>query len=270
MTATPLLDLVRRPSKHSNYQVLSDTLAPLLGNDAPSVRSRHEPERLDYLLSRLPVEGLHVADIGGNTGYFSFELLARGARRVDYFEGHAAHHDFVQVAADRLGLAGRLQTHHRYVGFDPGELPAVDCTLLLNVLHHLGDDFGDPALAKEAARQRMLQCLSVLARTSRTLVFQLGFNWKGDRHQPLFAGGTKAEMIAFVEQGTAADWQIVAIGVAGREGGRTVFRDLCEGNLARDDALGEFLNRPIFIMRSRHRSGLAATAPHGDRQAEHA
>jgi hypothetical protein len=256
MTASPLFDLYQRTSKHSNYQVLAGVLAPLLGNEAISVKSRHEHERLTYILSRVPVHGLRVADIGGNTGFFSFELLGQGARRVDYYEGNAAHHDFVRAAAQRLGLAGRLHTHPRYVSFNPGDLPPLDCTVLLNVLHHLGDDFGDPGTAKEAARQRMLACLAMLARTSRLLVFQLGFNWKGDRHQPLFAGGSKAEMIDFIGQGTAADWEITAIGIAERDGERTVYRDLSGRNIARDDSLGEFLNRPIFIMRSRHAAAL--------------
>lgn len=252
-----LIDLYQRTSKHSNYQVLATALAPLLGGEAISVKSRHEHERLAYILSRVSVDGLHVADIGGNTGFFSFELLAQGARQVDYHEGNAAHHDFVRAAAQRLGLAGRLHTHHQYVSFEPAELPTVDCTVLLNVLHHLGDDFGDPATAKEAAKQRMLACLAALARSTHLLVFQLGFNWKGDRHQPLFPGGSKVEMIRFIEQGTAADWEIAAIGIAEREGGEgeggvVVYQDLCNRNIARDDSLGEFLNRPIFIMRSRH------------------
>jgi SAM-dependent methyltransferase len=256
MNATPLLDLYQQTSKHSNYQVLASALAPLLDSDAISVKSRHEHERLAYILARVPMDGLLVADIGGNTGFFSFELLARGARRVDYYEGNAAHHAFVQAAASRLGLAGRLQAHHRYVSFKPGELPLVDCTVLLNVLHHLGDDFGDPGTARQAAMQRMLDCLAVMARTTRVLVFQLGFNWKGDRHQPLFAGGSKQEMIDFIEQGTAADWEMAAIGIAEADGGRIVFRDCGDRNIARDDALGEFLNRPIFIMRSRHVAAL--------------
>lgn len=251
MNAT-LLDLYQQTSKHSNYQVLASALVPLLDSDAISVKSRHEQERLAYILSRVPMHGLHVADIGGNTGFFSFELLAHGARRVDYYEGNAAHHAFVQAAARRLGLAGRLQAHHRYVSFEPGELPLLDCAVLLNVLHHLGDDFGDPGTARQAALQRMLDCLAVMARTTRVLVFQLGFNWKGDRHQPLFAGGSKQEMIHFIEQGAAADWEITAIGMAESDGGRIVFRDRSEHNIARDDSLGEFLNRPIFIMRSRH------------------
>lgn len=256
MNAASLLDLYQRTSKHSNYQVLAGALAPLLGSQALSVKSRLEHERLAYILSRVPVQGLHVVDIGGNTGFFSFELLERGARRVDYHEGNAEHHDFVQAAAHRLGLAGRLHTHRGYVSFEPASLPRADCTLLLNVLHHFGDDFGDRGAAKDAARQCMLACLSALARTSRMLVLQLGFNWKGDRHQPLFEGGSKAEMIEFVEQGTAADWEIAATGIAERDGGKIAYRDLCDRNIARDDALGEFLNRPIFIMQSRH---IAAT-----------
>jgi len=258
MTASPLIELYQRTSKHSNYQVLATALAPLLGSEAISVQSRHEHERLAYILQRVPVQGLHVADIGGNTGFFSFELLAHGARQVDCYEGNAAHHDFVRAAAEQLGLAGRLHAHHRYVSFAPAELPALDCTVLLNVLHHLGDDFGDPGTAKEAAKQHMLACLATLAHTSRTLVFQLGFNWKGDRHQPLFQGGSKAEMIHFIKQGTAADWDISAIGIAERDGAQIVFRDLCDQNIARDDSLGEFLNRPIFIMRSRHVLATAA------------
>ena len=251
-----LIALYQRTSKHSNYQVPATALAPLLGGEALSVKSRHEHERLAYILSRVSVDGLHVADIGGNTGFFSFELLARGTRRVDYYEGNAAHHDFVCAAAGQLGLAGRLHAYHRYLSFEPAELPMLDCTLLLNVLHHLGDDFGDRSTAKDAAKQRMLACLAALARSTRLLVFQLGFNWKGDRHQPLFAGGSKAEMIEFIEQGTAADWEIAAIGIAERKGGEVVYLDLCDRNIARDDSMGEFLNRPIFIMRSRHEAAM--------------
>lgn len=247
-----LFDLYHHASKHSHYQVLSPAVADLLGSCAVAVRSRSEHERLAYLLSRVPVRGLHVADIGGNTGYFSFELLRHGAARVDYHEGNREHHDFVQMAAQRLGLGERLRTHLGYVGFDPAAFPAVDCTLLLNVLHHVGDDFGDARLDKGAARARMLECLAAVARRSRLLVLQLGFNWKGDRHQPLFSSGTKAEMIEFVTDGTAADWHIDHIGIASRHEGEVFYEDLTTGNLRRDDALGEFLNRPIFVMRSRH------------------
>jgi SAM-dependent methyltransferase len=239
-------------SKHSHYQVLPSALENVLPGDLISLKSRHETARLGYIASRLDVSGLHVSDVGGNTGFFSFELLERGARLVDYYEGNKAHHDFVRAAAEQLGVAERLRTFNRYVTFEPDELTAVDCTVLLNVLHHLGDDFGDTGLNKEAAMRNMLRCLSALSRKSRFLVLQLGFNWKGNRHQPLFPNGTKAELIDFVANGTASDWAINAIGVAERSGDIVVFNELSSSNLEREDALGEFLNRPIFIMQSKH------------------
>lgn len=253
MTGSNLLDLYHIASKHSHYQVLPTALQPVLRNDQITVKSRYETARLAYITSKVDVAGLHVADIGGNTGFFSFELLDGGARRVDYIEGNRAHYDFVRAATEQLGVADRLHTFNRYVTFTPTELPAVDCTVLLNVLHHLGDDFGDATLNKEAAKTRILSCLNALSRTSRHLVFQLGFNWKGDRQQPLFANGTKSELIDFVRQGTVGDWTTTSIGVAEKAGDAVVFRDLNGTNIVRNDALGEFLNRPIFIMRSAHR-----------------
>lgn len=224
----------------------------MLRNDQITVKSRHETARLAYLASKLSFSGLRVADVGGNTGFFSFELLDRGAHRVDYYEGNKAHHDFVRAAAQQLGLGERLRTFNRYVTFTQDELAGTDCTLLLNVLHHLGADFGDARLNKDAAKQNILSCLAALSRQTRQLVFQLGFNWKGDRHQPLFDHGTKAKLIDFVTQGTAADWTIQSVGVAEKSGDTVTFHDLNSANLARADALGEFLNRPIFIMRSKH------------------
>lgn len=253
MNDSTLLDLYDVASKHSHYQILPTVLDPVLPRERLSMKSRHEKARLAYITSQFSVAGLHVADIGGNTGFFSFELLARYALRVDYYEGNKAHHDFVRAAAQQLGLGRRLHTFNRYVTFAPGDLAPVDCTVLLNVLHHLGDDFGDASLNKEAAKQNILACLAALSRTSRFLIFQLGFNWKGDRHQPLFDHGTKAELIDFVTQGTSADWFINTIGIGEKSGETVAFKNLNRTNIARADALGEFLNRPIFLMQSKHR-----------------
>jgi hypothetical protein len=252
MPTPTLLDLYQSASKHSQYQVLPASLEKLLPGDQITVKSRHETARLAYIASKVSVCGLRVADVGGNTGFFSFELLDRGATRVDYYEGNKPHHDFVRAAAHQLGLNDRLHTFNRYVTFTHDELAGVDCTLLLNVLHHLGDDFGDAQLNKDAAKQNILACLAALSRQTGTLVFQLGFNWKGDRHQPLFTHGTKAELIDFVTQGTAADWTIESIGVAEKSGDAITFHELNRINLERSDALGEFLNRPLFIMHSKH------------------
>jgi hypothetical protein len=253
MNAPSLLELYQVASKHSHYQVLPAALQPLVPAERLGTKSRHEAARLSYITEKLDFVGLRVADIGGNTGYFSFELLARGAQHVDYYEGNKAHHDFVRAAAAQLGLSDRLRTVNRYFSFAPDDRLDVDCTLLLNVLHHLGDDFGGQGLSREVAKQRMLTCLATLSRSSRYLVLQVGFCWKGDRQQSLFPHGTKAELTEFIRTGTALDWEVKSVGVAVRSGDAITFSDLDASNIARDDTLGEFLNRPLFIMQSKHR-----------------
>jgi SAM-dependent methyltransferase len=252
MNELSLAELYSLNSKHSNYQVLARPLRALLPQDSLSISSRYEAERLDYVLARHTVQGKTVADIGGNTGFFTLECAAAGAARVLYFEGNAAHARFVALAAQALKLDQAVETEARYLDFR-GDFPReVDVCLLLNVLHHIGDDYGDAAISREAARKNVLDSLSYMAGKARLLVFQLGFNWKGNRELPLFEQGTKAEMIDFIRQGTAADWDIVDIGIARRGPEGITYQDLNEHNLARDDSLGEFLNRPLFLMRSKH------------------
>jgi len=123
--------------------------------------------------------------------------------------------------------------------------------LLLNVLHHVGDDYGDPSHSIESAKQNVLNSLSALAKRTKYLIFQLGFNWKGDILLPLFADGTKRELIEFVREGTKDSWVIRNIGIAESAGDKIIYNELDSKNIERRDSLGEFLNRPIFIMESK-------------------
>lgn len=83
------------------------------------------------------------------------------------------------------------------------------------------------------------------------LAFQLGFNWKGDKKFPLFEKGTKSELIDFIEHGVPDCWSIQKIGIAERTIDTVAYKELNKDNIQRDDALGEFLNRPLFIMKSK-------------------
>jgi hypothetical protein len=82
------------------------------------------------------------------------------------------------------------------------------------------------------------------------LVFQLGFNWKGNRNNGLFKNGTKRELIDFINQGIKGFWEIQTIGIAESVDNEYVFNDLNEINIQRNDEIGEFLNRPIIILKS--------------------
>jgi hypothetical protein len=98
----------------------------------------------------------------------------------------------------------------------------------------------------------MLDNINKLESRCDKLIFQMGFNWKGDIKQCLFSNGTKKEMIDFIKKGTENYWNIESIGIAQVDSnGSIVYEDLNENNIKRDDTLGEFLNRPIFILKSK-------------------
>lgn len=249
VTSERLVDLYNRTSKHGQYQLLASPLRSLVPGDKVRIQSRHETERLEFILHNIPWHGASVADIGSNTGFFSFELIARGAASVLCIEGNTEHADFVRGASNVLGWQDHITLLPEYLEFGEDLAPVqVDICLLMNVLHHVGDDFGNLGTSVEAAKNCILEILIRLARHTRFLVLQLGFNWKGSRQLPLFGNGTKEELIDFVHTGTKGVWCIRQIGIAQRSNGGIAYENLTPVNIQRDDTLGEFLNRPLFIM----------------------
>jgi SAM-dependent methyltransferase len=243
---TALRALYDARSKHSSYQLIHPTLLPHLGDAAALPAGKQEAQRQRWFERAVPMSGKSVLDIGANTGYFSFAALESGARHVRSQEGNAAHAEFIATAAAAAGVADRLDVVPAYFEFTRDADRRFDVALCLNVVHHLGDDFGDGALSLAQARAKMLDAVNAMTAWTKTLVLQIGFNWKGDRHQPLFDGGEKSAVIEFVRAGTAAHWHIDEIVVADAATGEYVPADA--GNLPRNDALGEFMNRPLFRM----------------------
>lgn len=247
-----MVELYNKTSKHSGYQMLPNRLSFLLKDSNIKIKSRYEKERLAYIISKIEVEGKNILDIGGNTGYFSFELIDRGAKLVEYYEGNKEHAEFVKEAAKLLNLDDRIIVNNCYLSFDTSSLKGkeYDIALLLNVLHHYGDDYGDKKIQINEAKKEMIKQLNKLAYKAKILVFQLGFNWKGDISNPLFRSGSKAEMISFVKEGIRNHWGVLHVGIAEETNNGIEYRDLNDKNIERKDNLGEFLNRPIFILKS--------------------
>ena len=244
-----LKEMYASTSKHSNYQILASELQKYLTNDEIDVKSRNETIRLDYFLKNVDIQNKKVLGIGGNTGFFTFEFLKNGASSLEYYEGNAEHAKFVQLASEVLNYTDALSVHSKYYNFDQEE--KYDVILLLNVLHHLGDDFGDDKVSKEKALETIIEHMKTMAKQTDILVFQLGFNWKGDRNSPLFENGTKKELIDFISSNLTDEFEIMNIGIAEEINDDVVYADLNDKNIQRIDSLGEFLNRPIFIMKSK-------------------
>ncbi len=198
MTKTPkdeLLELYSNKSKHSNYQILPRRLNSILNQDEIFTSTRSEKERLDYFIKKIDFYKKSVMDIGANTGYFSFELLEAGASSVHYIEGNVEHARFVKLAVDTLDLQDKIKITNSYFNFDGSYKDHYDVVLLFNVLHHMGDDYGDGRVSKEEAKKMIIEQLNSMQNVADVVIYQMGFNWKGEPLQNLFNNGTKKEMI---------------------------------------------------------------------------
>lgn len=245
-----LIELYKKTSKHSNYQVLPSSLKSIIDESIQPSISRYENERMDFLKQQLSFQDKKVLDVGGNTGFFSFEAIEAGAGQVTLIEGNLAHETFVKKAAQFINK--KVNTHNLYLDFKT-EIPEgpYDIVLLFNVIHHLGDDFGDKTIALEEAKVEMQNAINFFSDKTDILVLQMGFCWKGDKGLLLFENGTKQEMIDFVANAIKGKWEIQTIGLAQENDGNTIFNELNGENIKRYDSLGEFRNRPIFILKSK-------------------
>lgn len=238
-------------SKHSNYQVLPKRLRPYLDEQNIITKTRYEEKRLNYLTNKLDFSDKTLLDIGGNTGFFSFELLEQGVKEVVFYEGNTTHAEFVKIAAKILGLSDQVIVNNSYLDiktFCPKK--QIDVTLLMNILHHFGDDYGNKKTTIDEAKLEIARNLQKMAKFTRYLVFQLGYNWKGNTQLPLFKEGTKKEQVDFVRDITLASWNIVSIGIPEQSQEGFEYKELSENNMDRCDEFGEFLNRPLFILKS--------------------
>jgi len=167
------------------------------------------------------------------------------------YEGNSTLAEFIGLASRVLGVSDQITIHNRYL--EPARFhPATrfDVTFLMNVLHHVGDDFGDPALGIDGARRLIADGIREMASKTKYMVFQLGYCWKGKREALLFANGTKQEQIDFVTSAANGCWKPLAIAIPQVTSAGLSYQPPSAENLVRNDALGEFLNRPLFVMES--------------------
>ena len=244
-----LIELYNESSKHSGYQILASNLEEIVDKSKLKISSRYERERLNYIISKIDLKGKRILDIGGNTGFFTFESSLRGAESIDFYEGNDIHAQFVELGVKYLGLEDIIHVYNQYYSFDIRE-KSYDVVFLMNVLHHIGDDYGNSAITLKEAKENIIFQLNGMAEKTKYMVFQMGFNWKGNRDKGLFENGTKEEMVEFIKEGTKECWKIVDVGVAERISDDINYVDLNDYNRQRMDEIGEFLNRPIFILKS--------------------
>lgn len=209
----------------------------------------YEKERFSFIIKHVDFNNMKVLDIGANQGYFSFEAIGSGASKALIVEGRKDYTDFISKLSSIMGYD--ISVENSYLDFSKDLIDNYFSIIYnLNVIHHLGGDFGDSNLAKQQALKEMGKTFKYLHNKSKYMIFSMGFNWKGDESEPLFENGTKEELIKFVQNSIEYYYTVKAIGIAERNNSTIEYRLLSEDNINRDDSLGEFLNRPLFILES--------------------
>jgi SAM-dependent methyltransferase len=246
-----ILSKTTKTEKHRDYHILPERLnSKIKIEKIKSKQMFYEKERMCFIRSCVDFKNKSILDIGCNTGYFLFSTLDDGAATVTGYEGEELSVEFIEKAIVLLGEENRFKILNRYFDFSTSK-EKFDIIFLLNVLHHVGDDYGEKSLTIDDAKVRIIDQLNNLSKNGSILIYQMGFNWQGNTNRCLFENGSKIEMIDFITEGIKNYWTIEKIGIAenGKEG--ILYKDLSDNNILRNDKLGEFLNRPIFILKSK-------------------
>lgn len=265
-------------SKHANYQNIPDFVRQKLGySEVINESWRGDTARYRYIKTVLPFSQMrNVADIGANTGFFSLSLANEyKSTRFLAFDTNSQHIEFIRTIKQHFGMEN-IDTVAAGIDLaSASEFPAHDAVLLLNVLHHAGVDFDAKEVrSKEDFVPYAVKYLVRIRSKVRYIVFQMGYNWGGNKQKPLIAGNSIAAMICLVAQLCKdSGWFFQRVGIYAKTGDELgEYFDLprevidmimaiqdwesCEQQLktylARydTDSNSEFYKRPIFLLRN--------------------
>lgn len=240
----------RKPTrflKHQDFENLS--LYKSRVKNVPGDKHFETP-RADFIKKFIDYKNKTVLDIGCTTGFFVFDALDSGAKKAICYEGAADAYEALVGYIEQSPES--IEHYNSYFDFQTDEIPRSDVVHLLNVVHHFGDDYGaDVDIGK--AKSMMIDNIDAFAQYSDNMIFQMGYNWKGNVNYPLFDRGEKQEVIDFIRN-NLKEWRIEGIGIPVLVNDFVEYADANDANMVRNNALGEFLNRPLFVLKSKHTS----------------
>jgi hypothetical protein len=206
--------LLKVSERFSNYQ----RLPPFMENavTAAGYAFEYAPDQLDLDAARfgfldrgLKLDGLSVAEIGCNLGYFILRLASEYGCRATGFEPIEG----FQTCIDRMAVIGEVESsiyvQPRGIGIsDIATLSPVDLLIELNVLHHAGAVFDQVAVSELGGWEAYARArLTALALKGDYLLFQAGNSSGDDRLFPSESAGTfMHDMLS------ASGWEVVRVG----------------------------------------------------------
>lgn len=212
-----------------------------------------DKERAVFMFARKSSADQKVLDIGANQGYMSIEAALRGAQHIDAFESNEVDGAFLSQAASLFPELQAVSAQPVNYEFEHENKERWNYVICLNVLHHIGRYFDAHVQDLSQAKALMAQHLRRLLNPRACIWLQLGFNWQGNTHQPMFKHGTKREMTEFVVEMLGQSAKVAAIGIYNPKDHayeEVMYGDWTHALWQRIDDLGEFGNRPLYLIES--------------------
>jgi hypothetical protein len=277
-----LQQLYNDQSKHANYQNIPAFIREALGyTETINEEWRGDTARYNLLQRLIDFAGLRtVGDVGANTGFFTLSLAHQfPATRFIAYENNPNHVNFMQQIAAYFQMAN---VEVKATAVDLSRLPTLpphDLLLHLNVLHHAGHDF-DQQLVPDVATFYPYgrSYLAQLAATTKTIFFQMGSNWCGNKATPIIpVTDDTAKIFYLARMFRESGWRIAQVALPTRSPVGEIVYALLPGETTAvlnqpdttvlqtavadfvhtcnpDQFVGEFYRRPIFLCHSAQRT----------------
>jgi SAM-dependent methyltransferase len=260
-------------SKHSVYQNIPVFVRDAFGYvETINEQWRGDSARWKYMREFMDFSNQSVLDIGANTGFFTLSLAHEYNDSIfTALEGNTNHAEFIRLVTEQFGLKN-IRIRIQYLDFEKLDLLGqYDTILLFNVMHHAGADFDSNLVPSEKELfDYLVRYMSKLKEHSSRIVYQMGYNWGGNKQHPIVPlkddAGKYIYTCRFLRR---AGWTIQAIATTyGRKGDPIVYHknlpedvvavaNACYKATLRSrlgelfdpaiDTFSEFYRRPIFV-----------------------
>lgn len=218
-----LQELYNNESKHYRYQNIPIFVQKELGYYEKIDESwRGDTARFEYIMHKLTnINFSSMADIGANTGFFTLSLADKmKEKKFAAFEPNESQSIFIETVKNYFDLENILVLNRSVGLLDIQEIDFYDCVLLLNVLHHAGVDF-DLDLVRDNLTEfekYFIEYMGELRKKAKLAIFQLGYNWGGNKLKPIIPTNSIVGMISYqVDAVIDAGWKLKDIALFTRK-----------------------------------------------------
>lgn len=205
-------------SKHSNYQNFPNFITRELGITALKDENwRGDSKRYQFIKENIifPI-GAIVGDIGANTGRFCLDFAMENKQSnfvaIEINENNA---NFIKMICDMFHI-DNVKVINESAGLENiDKLPNLDIAFNMNVLHHSGVDFENSRVGNaNELKNYIITYLKKCKEKCDIIVFQIGYNWGGNKSTPIVSPDHISEMIEYQKDiFLQSGYEIVNIGL---------------------------------------------------------